>query len=144
LAHPFVRQRGPFHAVQEAIDFGEIGTELELAARAIHLNSRRAQRSFLTVHCATFNEDLLAIDLFGHEKGAFTGAIALKKGKLELVDGGTVFLDEIGKLAPGLQAKLLRVQQERSSVHSHGQLSWIRLFVWSATLQAPRPSCARR
>jgi Nif-specific regulatory protein len=91
---------------------GESGTGKEMVARAIHLNSPRAKNAFIAINCAVLPENLIESELFGHEKGAFTGAIAQKKGKFELADGGTVFLDEIGELAPRLQAKLLRVIQE--------------------------------
>ena len=92
---------------------GESGTGKELVARAIHKNSLRNNKPFIALNCAVLNENFLDSDLFGHEKGAFTGAAGQRKGKIEIADGGTLFLDEIGELAPSLQAKLLRVIQER-------------------------------
>jgi DNA-binding NtrC family response regulator len=93
--------------------FGESGTGKELFARAIHALSLRADQRFVAFNCGSFADDLMANELFGHEKGAYTGAHASKKGLLEVADKGTVFLDEIGDMPPGMQIKLLRVIQEQ-------------------------------
>jgi Nif-specific regulatory protein len=91
---------------------GETGTGKELIAESIHYKSPRAAGPFIKLNCAALPKNLLESDLFGHEKGAFTGALAQRKGRFEMADGGTLFLDEIGEISPAFQAKLLRVLQE--------------------------------
>ena len=125
LRHEMIGESAPMREIYERIAriaptdatvviCGETGTGKELAARAIHENSPRAGQVFEAINCALLKRDLLESELFGHEKGAFTGAVTQKKGKLELADGGTVFLDEVAELPEGPQSMLLRVLQERT------------------------------
>lgn len=100
--------------------YGESGVGKELVARALHENSKRAKKPFIQVSCAALPETLLESELFGYEKGAFTGAATSKKGRFELADGGTLFLDEIGDISPAIQVKLLRVLQEKTFEHLGG------------------------
>ena len=102
---------------------GESGVGKELVADAIHELSNRSQGPFVKVHCAALTSSLLESELFGHEKGAFTGAVALKKGRFELADGGTIFLDEIGEIDASTQVKLLRVLQEKQFERVGGEKS---------------------
>ncbi len=99
---------------------GKSGTGKELAAHLVHQHSPRRNNPFIPVNCAALTETLLESELFGHEKGAFTGAVARKLGRFELADGGTIFLDEIGETSPALQAKLLRVIEEKQFVRVGG------------------------
>ncbi len=92
---------------------GETGTGKEMIANAIHYNSPRSSKPFIKVNCAAFNEGVLESELFGHEKGSFTGAISKRLGRFELANGGTIFLDEVGDVPPATQIKLLRVLQEK-------------------------------
>jgi DNA-binding NtrC family response regulator len=99
---------------------GESGTGKELFARFIHLNSKRAEGPFFAINCGAFNEELLSNELFGHEKGAFTGANSVKKGLLEMASGGTLFMDEVTEMPPSMQVKLLRVIQEKEVLRVGG------------------------
>ena len=121
---------------------GETGTGKELIARAIHSNSRRKDKPLIKINCAALPAGLVESELFGHEKGAFTGAIARRVGRFELAQGGTIFLDEIGELPADAQAKLLRVLQEREFDRVGGSAP-IRVDVRDPGGHEPRPAQGR-
>lgn len=110
--HRLVREVAPTTA--SVLVTGQSGTGKELVARVIHTLSPRKEKPFVAIHCSALAENLLESELFGHERGAFTGAVGTRKGRFELADGGTIFLDEIGDISPVVQVKLLRVLQERT------------------------------
>src|SRR5207253_3366435 len=114
-----VEQVAPTHST--VLLRGETGTGKELVAHAIHINSPREKKPFVRVNCAALAPGVLESELFGHEKGAFTGAVARRPGRFELADGGTLFLDECGDLPLDVQVKLLRVLQEREFERVGGQ-----------------------
>ena len=114
-----IRQIAPTRAT--ALIQGESGTGKELVAHAIHGLSPRARSPFIAVHCAALSQNLLESELFGHEKGSFTGAVERRRGRFELAEGGTLFLDEISEIEPALQVKLLRVLEERKFERVGGQ-----------------------
>jgi transcriptional regulator with GAF, ATPase, and Fis domain len=134
LDHDMVGDSKPMRDVYQLIErvattdstvlvYGESGTGKELCARAVHRNSNRRDQPFVAINCAALTETLLESELFGHERGAFTGAVTQKRGQLEMANTGTIFLDEMGEISPALQAKLLRVLQERDFMRVGGTRS---------------------
>jgi transcriptional regulator with GAF, ATPase, and Fis domain len=134
LDHDMVGDSKPMRDVYQMIErvattdstvlvYGESGTGKELCARAVHRNSPRRDKPFVAINCAALTETLLESELFGHERGAFTGAVTQKRGQLEMANTGTIFLDEMGEISPALQAKLLRVLQERDFMRVGGTRS---------------------
>ncbi len=124
---------------------GPSGTGKELVARVIHQLSLRKEKPFIAVQCAALTDTLLESELFGHERGAFTGAISTRKGRFELADGGTIFLDEVGEITPSVQVKLLRVLQEREIERVGGNISIsVNLRIISATNKDLKEEVAQR
>lgn len=121
--------------------FGESGTGKELVANAIHQNSARSQYPLIKVSCAALPETLLEAELFGHEKGAFTGAVRQRRGRFELAHRGTLFLDEIGEISPVVQVKLLRVLQERQFERVGGTTRSMSTCAWCVP---HRKTCGRK
>ncbi len=123
MRHVFDSIKRMARATTNVIIRGESGVGKELVARAIHDESPRRGRPFISVNCAALPEGLMEAELFGYERGAFTGAVAMKEGRIELAHGGTLFLDEIATLTPALQSKLLRVLEERALIRLGGKKS---------------------